>query len=115
MLFARSILCNLQRLYFFSLPTRETKEGWPLLTVETDVNGDSKTTNLKETSLVGLGLSCRYKRFLFSLGCSGQPSTNIFFLTVHFFNSFAPIAQLAGQAAVMGHMSLSMCLCFQRP
>ncbi len=28
--------------------TRETKEGWPLLTVETQVNGDSKSTNTKE-------------------------------------------------------------------
>ncbi len=26
---------------------RETREGWPLLTVETDVNGDSKSTNEK--------------------------------------------------------------------
>jgi hypothetical protein len=25
--------------------TRETREGWPLLTVETEVNGDSKSTN----------------------------------------------------------------------
>ncbi len=24
---------------------RETREGWPLLTVETEVNGDSKSTN----------------------------------------------------------------------
>jgi hypothetical protein len=26
-------------------PTRETIEGWPMLTVETEVNGDSKSTN----------------------------------------------------------------------
>jgi hypothetical protein len=32
------------------------------------------------------------------------------FLTVHFFNSFVPIAQQAGQAAVLGRLSLSMCL-----
>ncbi len=24
---------------------RETRDGWPLLTVETEVNGDSKSTN----------------------------------------------------------------------
>ncbi len=24
--------------------TRETREGWPLVTVETEVNGDSKST-----------------------------------------------------------------------
>ncbi len=32
--------------------TRETREGWPLLTVETEVNGDSKRTN--ESRFVGL-------------------------------------------------------------
>ncbi len=25
--------------------TRETRDGWPLLSVETEVNGDSKSTN----------------------------------------------------------------------
>ncbi len=40
------------------------------------------------------------------------PVQNIFFLTVHFFNAFEPIAQNAGQAAVLGRLSLSMCLWF---
>jgi hypothetical protein len=31
---------------------RETREGWPLLTVETEVNGDSKRTNKRGPSLV---------------------------------------------------------------
>jgi hypothetical protein len=38
---------------------------------------------------------------------------NIFFLTLHYFNSFVPIAQQVGhngQAAAMGHLSLSMCV-----
>ncbi len=49
---------------------RETKEGWPLLTVETEANGDSKSANEKCLSLAGsLGSSCRYKRFLSCLGC----------------------------------------------
>ncbi len=53
--------------------TGETREGWPLLTVEAEVNGDSKRTNKRGSFLVGsLGLSCRYKRFLFCLGCSAQ-------------------------------------------
>jgi hypothetical protein len=46
--------------------TRETREGWPLLTVETEVNGDLKSTNERGPSLVGsLGLSCwcSYNRF----------------------------------------------------
>ncbi len=63
---------------------RETREGWLLLTVETEVNGDSKSTKEKRgPSLVGsYGLSCWYKRFLFRLGCSSRPSTKYFFLTV---------------------------------
>ncbi len=41
--------------------TRETREGLPLLTVETEINGDSKSTNERGPSLVGsLGLSCGY-------------------------------------------------------
>jgi hypothetical protein len=48
------------------LRTRETIEGWPLLTVETDLDGDSKSKNERGPSLVGsLGLSCWHKRFLF--------------------------------------------------
>ncbi len=33
--------------------TRETREGRPLLTVEAEVNGDSKRTNERGPSLVG--------------------------------------------------------------
>jgi hypothetical protein len=52
---------------------RETREGWPLPTVETEVNGDAKSTNERGSFLVdSLGLLCRYKRFLF-------PVENIFF------------------------------------
>jgi hypothetical protein len=40
---------------------KETREGWPLLTVETEVKGDSKRTNDRVPSLVdSLDLSCRY-------------------------------------------------------
>jgi hypothetical protein len=35
---------------------------------------------------------------------------NIFFLTIHFFNSFVPIAQQTGQAAVLGRLSRSVSL-----
>jgi hypothetical protein len=59
----------------FDTATREAKEGWPMLT-ETEVNGDSKSTNERGPSLVGsLGLSCRYNRFLSCLGCSSRPRT----------------------------------------
>ncbi len=40
------------------------------------------------------------------------PVQNIFFLTVHYFNSFVPVAQQAGQAAVLGRLSLNVCLWF---
>jgi hypothetical protein len=66
--------------------------GWQQLTVETEVNGS-------------FAFSCRYKIFLLWLG----PVQNIFCLTVYSFNSFVSIAQQAGQAAVLGRLSLSMC------
>ncbi len=54
---------------------RETREGWPLQTVE--ANGDSRSTNERGPSLVGLfGLSCRHKRFL---AAPVRPVKNIFF------------------------------------
>ena len=36
------------------LLNRETREGWPLLTLKNEVNGDSKSTNERGPSLVGL-------------------------------------------------------------
>ncbi len=49
--------------------TRETREGLPLLTVETEVNGDSKTQSINErgpsmVGNVGLVAPVQYKRFL---------------------------------------------------
>jgi hypothetical protein len=56
--------------------TRETRDGWPVLTVETEVNGDSRSTN--DLSFVGsLGLLCRYKKILFCFAALVGP--------VHFF------------------------------
>jgi hypothetical protein len=94
-----------------SVQVRETRKGWPLLIVKTELNGCSKSTNERGPSLVGLlGLSCRYKRSLFCPCCSSRPSKKYFFLTVHYFDSFVHIAQQAGQAAALGRLSLSMCL-----
>jgi hypothetical protein len=48
---------------------------------------------------------------LFCLGYSSQPSTKYIFTTAHYFNSFyVPIAQQAGQAAVLGRLSLHLAL-----
>ncbi len=75
---------------------------------EIEANGDLWSTNEGCPSLVGsLGSSCRYRRFLSCLGCSGQPNTKVFFLTVHYFNLRVPIAQQPGQAVVLGRLSLS--------
>jgi hypothetical protein len=47
------------------------------------MNGDSKGKNERASSLVSsFDLSCRYKRFLFSLGCSNWPSTKYLLLKV---------------------------------
>jgi hypothetical protein len=81
---------------------RETREGWILPTVETEVNWDSKSTNERGPSLVGsLGLSCRYKRFLFCLGCSSRPITKLFFPNPKLFQCLCPIctASWAGSRA----------------
>jgi hypothetical protein len=67
------VFCELFILFFYqfligTLEQRDYREGWPLLTVETEVNGDSKRTNERGPSLVGsLGLSCRYKRFVYTV------------------------------------------------
>jgi hypothetical protein len=91
---------------------REKREGCTLLTVETKVNGDKKSTNERRPSLVGSSdLSRRYNRFLFCLGCYRRPSTKYFFLTVHLcINLFVLTAQQAGKAAELGRLSLVMCL-----
>ncbi len=87
--------------------TRETREVWPLLTVETEANGDKKSKNEK-----GPWLVCWDRTIDFgpALAALAGPVQYIVFLTVHYFNSFVLIAQQAGQAGMLGHLSLSMCL-----
>ncbi len=67
------------------------------LTVETEMNGDSKITNERVP-------------YTWLVCFAHRAGTGDFFLTVHYFNFFVPIAQLARQAAVLGRISLSMCL-----
>ncbi len=63
----------------FLAPRETREEWWPLLTVEAEVNGDSRRTNEKGPSfLVGLfGSLCRYKRILSCLGCCSRPSAKL--------------------------------------
>jgi hypothetical protein len=86
-------------------PRSLPREGWPLLTVETNVNGDSRSTNERGRSSVGsLGSSYRCIRFLSCL----IPVKNINFLRAHLFTFLVPIAQQTRQAVVLGRLSLSL-------
>ncbi len=82
------------------------------------MNGESKSTNGREGSLPWLARwACRAftRDFCSALAALFGPEQNIFFLAVHYFNSFVPIAQQAVQAAVLGHLSLSVSLCLRLP
>jgi hypothetical protein len=48
--------------------------------------------------------------FCSALAALVGPVQKNFSPTVHYFNSFVPVAQQAGQAAMLGRLSLSMCL-----
>ncbi len=78
--------------YFRLTATVATREGWPLLIVETEANGDLWSTNERGPSLVGsLGSLCRYKIFLSYPGCFSQPKI-FFFFTAHYLTFCVPIA-----------------------
>ncbi len=67
--------------YFFSFVSiREIREGWLLLTVETEVNGDTKSANERGPSLVGFGGFVVPVKETPALGRSGQASTKYFTL-----------------------------------
>jgi hypothetical protein len=86
---------------------RETREGWPMQTVE--ANGDSRSTNERGLSLVGLlGLSRRL------LAAPVRPVQNIFFASSYTISIYLfPLpSKLQGLAVVLGSLSLSMCLWF---
>jgi hypothetical protein len=48
--------------------------------------------------------------FCSALAALVGPVQNIFFLNVHYFNSFVHIARQAGQAAMLDRLSLILCL-----
>jgi len=103
---------NLQKAF---IPTdgvsRETREGWPLLTVETEVNGTQRgQMNGVLSCLVCCVCRSDTRDFCPALAALKLAQDKIiFFITVQYFNSFFPIAQQAGQAVVLDHQSLSMC------
>jgi hypothetical protein len=88
--------------------TRETREGWHLLIVETPVNGDSKSTNDRFHSLVGL--SVPVQEIFVLTGCSSWSSTKFFFPHRTLFKFICPPRQQAGQAVVLLRLYLIVCL-----
>ncbi len=89
----------------------------PLVTVETEGNGDSKSTNEWDPSLVGsMGLPCCTRDCCPALATLVGPSTKyFFFLIAHYFTSFVPFAQQAVQAVVLGSLASYMCLWLMPP
>ncbi len=84
--------------------------GGPV-TVQTEVNGDSKSTNERGPSLLHWACRADTRDFcpvLTALVVAVQKNT--FFLTVDYFIPCVPIQQ-AGQEVVLGRISLIMCIC----
>jgi hypothetical protein len=81
--------------------------GWPLLTVETEVNRDSKSTYERSSSLVG---SLDHARaFCSAWAALVGPVQNIF-SSPYIFSislSLSPSKLSTGQAAVLGRLSVS--------
>jgi hypothetical protein len=67
--------------------TRDTREGWTLLTFESEVNGDSICTNERSPSMDS---SCWYNLFLSCLGCSSQSNTKYYFPHSTLFHFISP-------------------------
>jgi hypothetical protein len=75
---------------------RETRGRWYLITVETEVNGDSKRTDERGPILLVRWACLAGTRDFYSAFATlvGQVQI-IFFLTVYSFNSFVPTAHQA--------------------
>ncbi len=77
------------KMYLFSGHTREPREGWPLMTVETESQGDSRSSFERGISSVGsLGSSCSTRDFCPAFAALIGP-VKIFF-PVHYFSSSCP-------------------------
>ncbi len=92
--------CGLMARLMNTVLHRETREGWPLLTVETEVNGDSKNTNGRSPSLVVVHWACcaDTREFRSTLAGLVGPVQNIFFFTIHYLNSFVPVSWAGSRA-----------------
>ncbi len=117
-------IVRLQKLTQSSQPLKNTHAKWKLshyiqilwksVIEDTRAGGLCWLLKLRQIgpSLDGLlASSCQYNRFCPVLAALIDQVQNIFFLTVHYFNSFFPITQKARQAVVPGHLPLNVCLC----
>jgi hypothetical protein len=87
---------------------QETREGWPLVLLKLRHLGAHRV-QMKGVLPWLVCWACRADtRDFLCLGCSSRPAVqNMFFPTRII---FAPIARQAGQAAVLGRLSLRECL-----
>ncbi len=101
-------------LFSFYFPNqRDYREGWPLLTVELRRTGTQRG-QMKGVLSWLVRWACRAGTRDFCSAWAalvGLPFSKYFSLTAHYFNSFVPTAQQAGQAVVLSRLSLSMRLC----
>jgi len=84
------------------VPARETREGWPLLTVETAVNGGSKITNKMGPSLVCWACRAGTRDFCSALAALAGPVQNILFFAVRYCNSFVPHRPVSWESSRAG-------------
>ncbi len=83
---------------------------WPLLTVETETNGNIWSTNEGVLPwLVRWAHRAGTRDFYSALAALVSPVQNIIFLNVHFFNLCVSMAQQPVQAIVQSRLSLNVC------
>jgi hypothetical protein len=90
----------------------KTREGWPLLTVETEANGDSKSTNEWVHPLfVGWAVHASTRDFCPGMDALVDPVQTKITSSSHTISLYvSPIAQEAGQANVQGRLSPNVSL-----
>jgi hypothetical protein len=103
--------------------TRKTRK-WPLLNVETEVNEYIWKESFLGLKMRQMGTQGVHLKGVFPwlitwarCACTGDfypalaalvsPVQNIFFIAVHYFTSFVPKVQQAGQAVVLGRLSIN--------
>ncbi len=95
---------------------RETREGWLLLTDETEANGDLESS-MKGALPWLVRWACRAgtRDFCLALGALVGPEQKYFFPSPHniAIHLSLSIAQQARQAVVLGRLSLNICLWYQ--